>query len=136
MHPHIQMMHMGLQEVTDLVVNVSRLSDYSQMHRDSLQPGMAPPSPTFASRLSSMLLAMSDPRSVLVKLTDRLHNMQTLAALPADKQQRIAQVHSFFQHMQFGQEIFRKIQCWICCKDNASCFPQLQSICLETSDMA
>ena len=83
---------MVLQEVTDLVVNVSRLSDYSQMHRDSLQPGMAPPSPTFASRLSSMLLAMSDPRSVLVKLTDRLHNMQTLAALPAHKQQRIAQV--------------------------------------------
>ena len=81
-----------MQEVTDLVVNVSRLSDYSQMHRDSLQEGLAPPSPTFASRLSSMLLAMSDPRSVLVKLTDRLHNMQTLAALPANKQQRIAQV--------------------------------------------
>ena len=88
-----------MQEVADLVVNVSRLSDYSQMHRDSLQPGRAPPSPSFANRLSSMLLAMSDPRSVLVKLTDRLHNMQTLAALPADKQQRIAKVHLYWHEL-------------------------------------
>lgn len=44
-----------------------------------------------AESLRKMLLGMAnDVRVVLIKLADRLHNMQTLGSLPPDRQRRIA----------------------------------------------
>lgn len=64
--------------VADLVDGVTKLTSIQVSSMDAKQ----------AWNLRKMFLAMSrDIRVVIIKLADRLHNMRTLAALPADRRQ-------------------------------------------------
>jgi RelA/SpoT family (p)ppGpp synthetase len=68
-------------EVAGLVDGVSKLEQLSFTSRAEAQ----------AESFRKMMLAMvEDIRVILVKLADRLHNMQTLDSLPQEKQRRIA----------------------------------------------
>ena len=72
--------HFGA-DVALLVDGVSKL-DQIQFHSRA---------EAHAESFRKMMLAMiEDIRVILVKLADRLHNMQTLGAMPADKKARIA----------------------------------------------
>ena len=75
-------------EVASLVDGVTKLGQIdklSQMTQRGLQDEEA-------ESLRKMFLAMvDDVRVVLIKLADRLHNMRTLDALPAERQRRIAE---------------------------------------------
>ena len=68
--------------VADLVDGVSKLDKIEFQSQQDAQ----------AENFRKMLLAMArDVRVILIKLADRLHNMRTLDAVPADKRRRVAQ---------------------------------------------
>jgi guanosine-3',5'-bis(diphosphate) 3'-pyrophosphohydrolase len=69
------------EEIAGIVDGVSKLDQLSFDSRAEAQ----------VESFRKMMLAMvEDIRVILLKLADRLHNMQTLSSLPADKQRRIA----------------------------------------------
>lgn len=70
------------KQVADLVEGLTKLDKIEMQSATAAQ----------AENFRKMLLAMSqDVRVILVKLADRLHNMQTLEAMQPAKQKRIAQ---------------------------------------------
>lgn len=80
-------------EVARLVDGVTKLQQLDLATAGGPDGGAAPASVEAARTASvrKMLVAMAeDIRVVIIKLSDRLHNMRTLSYLPPDRQQRIA----------------------------------------------
>lgn len=74
-------------EVATLIEGVTKLGQYKFKKDNNEEAKIA----AQAKNYQKMLLAMAkDIRVVIVKLADRLNNIRTLAALPPEKQQRIA----------------------------------------------
>ncbi|KDP21786.1 hypothetical protein JCGZ_00573 [Jatropha curcas] len=82
------------EHVVKLVAGVSRLSYINQLLRRHrrINVNQSTLGQEEANNLRVMLLGMvDDPRVVLIKLADRLHNMRTIYALPPQKAQAVAQ---------------------------------------------
>jgi len=78
------------KDVADLIDGVTKLKLQQQENLTSRQKKAAETTRT-AETLRKMLLAMAnDYRVMVIKLADRLHNMQTLNHVPPEKQLRIA----------------------------------------------
>lgn len=70
----------------DVVRLVEGLTKLSKMRQEGGHPSLR----QVASLRKLLLLASEDIRVIIIKIADRLHNIETLSALRPDKQQRIA----------------------------------------------
>ena len=70
------------ETITELVEGVTNISKYK--FKGGVQQRQA------ENYLRLLLATANDTRVILIKLADRLHNMQTLSSLPPHKQERIA----------------------------------------------
>lgn len=83
------------KEIAFLVAGVSKLGKLryprTGLEIKTIEERVEEPIDPRAENLRKMFFAMGeDLRVVLIKLADRLHNMETLESLPAEKQKRIA----------------------------------------------
>ena len=76
------------KEVLSLVEGVTKLGQFD--HLDS-QAARSYDERELESLRKMFLAMVDDPRVILIKLADRLHNMRTLGVLPEERRQRIAQ---------------------------------------------
>ena len=81
-----------VSKLVDGVTKLTRMDDKLQPPAEDVAGPMDDAESLHAESLRKMLVSMAeDIRVVLIKLADRLHNMNTLDALPPEKRKRIAQ---------------------------------------------